>query len=249
MQIRQGLSRQTQLMFFGEDLNICVDFYCLIRGWCPIQFPTSFRSIDNVDKFELFIKAVVTFPSFEALRRNYDSSMNKVRALNTFTVMDILEEAGVDSYQDIQDKGAVISMTINFDCMHHWPSCNPSYTFQQLDNDFGFSFLYNVYTPPIVLNEYLLPESRTTFEYRGIRIVLSISGGMHRFNGVGLLLSFGSFIGLLAVATQITDFVLLNIHPNREDFVFSKYRFLEHDRTIDFVDKELLKHLTRLGYY
>eukprot|EP01083_Nonionella_stella_P061692 160706_1 len=235
--------------FFGEDIDVCVDFYCLVRAWCPIQFPTSFRVIKNVQNWNIFIKAVATFPVFQTTRTNYNSDMAKISSINTFKVKDILDEVGTD-YNEIKASGIVISMTVAFtNCIYHLNDCYPAISFQRIDNDFGFSFLYNKYKPNMLVGRHLLPESRTTFELRGIRIVMSIQGGMYKFSFVGLLLSFGSLIGLLATSIAITDFVLLNIHPNREAYVLQKYRFIDNDRMVQHVDNELLKHLTNLGYY
>ena len=235
--------------FFGEDIYVCIDFYCLIRGWCPIQFPTSKREIKNIENFDVFIKAVATFPRFQTTRKNYDSEMSKISSVNTWKIKDILDEVGTD-YKEIKNKGIVISMSITFECFYHFNDyCLPSFSFQQLDNDFGFSFLWNLYKPSMLVGHNLLPESRTTFELRGIRIIMSISGGMYRFNLVGLILSFGSLIGLLATAISITDFILLNIHPKRDKYVLLKYRFMENERIIEDVDKQLKDHLTALGYY
>ena len=140
-------------------------------------------------------------------------------------------------------------MSITFDCFYHFSDvCLPSFSFEQIDNDFGFSFLWNMYKPSMLVGRHLLPETRTTFELRGIRIIMSINGGMYRFNFVGLLLSFGSLIGLLSTAMAITDFILLNIHPKKK-YVLQKYRFIENERIIEDVDKQLLEHLTALGYY
>ena len=58
-----GDCREKHKSFFGEDQYICSDFFCLIKGWCPIQFPQSERRIDNVNNWEIFIKVVATFPS------------------------------------------------------------------------------------------------------------------------------------------------------------------------------------------
>ena len=235
--------------FFGEDINVCIDYFCLIRGWCPIQFPTSYREIENIQNWDVFIKAVATFPRFQTNRKNYDSEMTKISTVNTFKISEILDKVGSD-YDEIKNKGIVISMTVSFtNCIYHFGDCSPSFSFEQIDNDYGFSFLYNKYKPNMLIGHYLLPETRTTFELRGIRIIMSIQGGMYKFNFFGFLLSLGSLIGLLATSMAITDFILLNIHSKRDKYILQKYRFLENDRIIDDVDNELLKHLTALGYY
>ena len=76
-----------------------------------------------------------------------------------------------------------------------------------------------------------------------------MQGGMYKFNFIGLILSFGSLIGLFGTSMAITDFILLNIHKKREKYVLQKYRFISNDRIVVDIDKELKKHLTNLGYY
>ena len=144
----------------------------------------------------------------------------------------------------------IILMTIAFnDCMHHSSICEPSVSFKRLDGDYGFSFLYNIYSPMLLVGQQRLPESRTTFELKGIRILVAIEGGMYKFNAVGLLLAVGSMVALLGTAMTITDIILLNVHPKRDRYVLHKYRYVERDHMVEFVDKELFTHLTNLGYY
>ena len=175
--------------------------------------------------------------------------MKKITAVNSFKINDLLDDLCTD-YLEIRNKGIIILMTIDFaNCNYHYSDCYPSFSFQQVDNDYGFSFLYSMYSPNLLIKNKVLTESRTTFELRGIRLIISIQGGMNKFNGVGLLMAIGSMISLLASAMAITDMILLNIHPERANYVLHKYRYVENDHMVEHVDKELLKHLTNLGYY
>ena len=127
-----------------------------------------------------------------------------------------------------------------------------SYTKQKknrVDNGVGFRWVYTQYRPKLLVGSYALPESRTTYELKGLRIVMSIHGTMYRFSWVGLILSFGSVVALTVTANAATDFILLNIHPDRQSYVLQKYRFVQDWRIIDDVRNQLRKHLTNLGYY
>ena len=52
------------------------------------------RRLTNVENVEIFIKAIVTFPLQKEHRKNYDNKYSRVKGVNTFTVADILNEAG-----------------------------------------------------------------------------------------------------------------------------------------------------------
>ena len=119
----------------------------------------------------------------------------------------------------------------------------------RVDNGVGFRWVYTQYRPKILVGSYDVPESRTTYELKGLRIVMSVDGIMYRFSWVGLILSFGSVVGLTITANAATDFILLNIHPDRESYVLQKYRFVQDWRIIEEVRDQLRRHLTNLGYY
>ena len=236
--------------FLGQDLYVCYRGYCLIRGWCPVELPKSTeRVMDHMmTQMVIQVDSTMIFADFKAVRDNAQSDKN------IWTLGEILDEVGMNAdedkdWQKIATKGAVLLMSLNYECVAVSPICTPSVGFERIDNGEGFSWTYAVLSPNSMIGKYDLPPLRNTFALTGIRIVISSHGNMLKPSYTGLTLAIGALLSVFGAATALADFFLLNIHDNRSDFVLQKYRFDSDERMYRRVRSDIRKHLTNLGYY
>ena len=74
---------------------------------------------------------------------------------------------------------------------------------------------------------------RSLVKAYGLRFIVVVTGTAGKFNFVPLLLSIGSGLGLLSVATIIADFILLNFTPKRK--YYKKVKEYDCDENEDFI--------------
>jgi len=82
----------------------------------------------------------------------------------------------------------------------------------------GYNFRYttNYFLQQTVVNETILVEYRDLTKLYGIRFLFILSGTGRKFAIVPLMVSIGSGLSLLTLATVFSDFLLLYILPRRK---------------------------------
>lgn len=211
--------------------------YCYINAWCPPEddVPASqAQRLHNVGNFTIFVRVNVDFPKFKVIRDNTGESDQEnetapIFGYNLFTPTEIVENTGY-SFDDIATYGAVVAVEINWDCNFDLSAkkCNPKFNFRRIDNPHssfspGYNFRYT--------KEYLAPTDNGTFVYTrdlykvyGLRIIFLLSGQAGKFDVVPLLINLGAGLGLLSVATIVSDVLVLYIIPKHEFYKKSKYQ-------------------------
>ena len=104
-----------------------------------------------------------------------------------------------------------IEWNCDFDFWNFWEDCFPEYKFSRFDMAFsksyaasGFNFRFS---DKFVLNGTVY---RVLVKAYGILFYITTTGQAGRFSIVPLLISVGSGLGLLSLATLVADLVLLN---------------------------------------
>ncbi|XP_014816486.1 PREDICTED: P2X purinoceptor 7 [Calidris pugnax] len=220
----------------GIQTGRCVDYNvtfktCEVEAWCPVQpneNPPEPAVLRSSEDFTVLIKNNINFPKFNSTKLNIPENFNNSCTYNKttcplcpiFRLGDIVQEAN-QKFSEMAIKGGIIAIRINWDCnLDSWSySCSPKYSFQRLDDNKtmpGFHFRYARY--------YKTPhgeEQRTLFEVYGIRFDVLVFGTGRKFDIIKLIKNIGSvisYVGLVAVATEIVIFVMSHPRWGKSEF-------------------------------
>eukprot|EP00938_MAST-03A_sp_MAST-3A-sp1_P001413 g1413.t1 len=193
--------------------------YCEVRGWCAEgnTFPHDPDAgnydvvIDGVEDWSLYIRLNAEFPQFEK-KMNTAPDGKIVHLKNQWYISEILEGAGTN-IDEVSERGAIVLMKATFDCDFNTQSetnCDPTWTYSRLDKTYegqplssiGFNYYQAVSTGD---------DTRTLNKRYGLKIEIHVDGQGGRFSIVALSIALGSGIGLLSVASLVTDFLLQNV--------------------------------------
>ncbi|XP_007054214.1 P2X purinoceptor 1 isoform X1 [Chelonia mydas] len=241
--IQGNYSRQGQGIMTGK----CVDFNsdvqtCEIFGWCPVeedgQIPDPPLLLE-AEKFTLFIKNSISFPTFKVSRRNLVEGIttsylkkctyhkNKDPFCPVFELGYIVKESG-QNFHALALKGGVVGITIDWDCDLDWPVtyCKPVYQFHGLYNDDnnvspGFNFRYAKYYRDNGT------DYRTLYKVFGIRFDILVNGKAGKFDIIPTMTTIGSGIGIFGVASVVCDLLLLHFLPRRDYYKQRKFKYAE----------------------
>jgi len=191
----------------GEVLPTCnltqggTSGYCLLRGWCPIEEDSTKDAftIQGLEDWTLFLRSSVVYESFKVV---VEDSPTPVPGINLFVLNDTLNGFNV---QNCSLVGCIVLIDIDWTCNLDHGNCEPTTTFFRYPDGFNYrKVIYN------------LDQSQRQLEkFYGIRFLISITGIGSRFSVISTVITVGSGVTFFAVATLITDFVLL--------IVFSKF--------------------------
>uniref|UniRef100_A0A674IB98 P2X purinoceptor n=1 Tax=Terrapene triunguis TaxID=2587831 RepID=A0A674IB98_9SAUR len=225
----------------------CVDFNsnnktCEIFGWCPVEEDDQIPDpplLLEAEKFTLFIKNSITFPTFKVSRRNLVEGIttsylkkctyhkNKDPLCPVFELGYIVKESG-QNFRALAFKGGVVGITIDWDCDLDWPVtyCKPVYQFHGLYNDDnnvspGFNFRYAKYYRENGTNY------RTLYKVFGIRFDILVNGKAGKFDIIPTMTTIGSGIGIFGVASIVCDLLLLHFLPRRDYYKQRKFKYAE----------------------
>ena len=189
--------------------------------------------------FTVFIRGSVQFRKFDFEKRNLrdpdklgDCSFDDEENLYCpiFRIGDILNRANVP-FDEISIDGGIIGISINWDCNLdlHGSNCHPEYSFMRLDdpksggNNFRFA---NHYSQDGV-------QYRDLIKAYAIRFDIMVTGTGRRFDLVILVNNIAAGLALLAVATIVCDFLILNVLNKREFYKENKYQVVREDQFDD----------------
>lgn len=207
----------------GRLTKNCVNNFCEIEGWCPVENDDSTPKLINkyIGLWTAFIKANIHFPNFDVRRSN---AMVKIEpGVNLFTMNEIFEKAGT-TYDAIFDHGGIILCEISYNCDldKSIDKCQPEFHFDRIDvRGFspGFNYRY------IDTNE---DGSRALTKVYGARVIFSLSGQAGRFSFAKLTIALGAGIGLITLSKAITDFLMEYILPNKDTYTDAKYSTVDN---------------------
>lgn len=219
---------------------------CEVEAWCPVEndAPPEGREYDVLNftqDFTVMIKNHVHFPYYDKRRSNLVESLNMTYLyrchynLQTdpycpiFRIGDMVSwahdrdqttPADDRHFKSMAAKGGVISVKIKWDCNFDYDKsdCKPEYSFNRLDNDDEASVSqgYNFRYPLHYMKDGV--QHRHLVKAYGILFLLTTEAKARAFDTKTLLLNIGSSIGLLGIATILSELVLVHLHKNKEFF-------------------------------
>jgi len=214
----------------GYKTGICsATGFCQLQAWCPLENEKQAVTVENVENWKVFVKANVYFPNFGVERTNVDGKT--VDGLNLFSVAYILEQSGYN-YSQVANTGAVILISINYDCDLNRPvsQCQPQFRFSRIDDpSSNFSTGFNFRMAYKSTTGASFEETRELYKYLGIRIIFNLYGTAGKFNVIPLLLTLGAGVGLLSISTLVCDFILQYLLPNKDKYVVKKIEDVGED--------------------
>jgi P2X purinoceptor 4 len=145
----------------------------------------------------------------------------------------MLNLAGVPSIQNIATNGTVIAFLIEYDCNldKSISLCIPKVSFLRIDDptssSSGFNFRYTTkYYMQNNQSEFI--RTRDLTKTWGVRFVFLVSGVGAKFDSpVPFFTALGAGVGILAIATVITDSILIYILPKRKYYKENKIEEIE----------------------
>jgi len=212
--------------------------HCFLRAWCPVEGDVdAYNYLQGVEAFTVYSKVNVQFPKYGILRSNENGKLTE--NYNLFTIQYMLEKSG-NSFEDLQEDGAVIVVTVDWDCNldHSADECQPEFKFTRIDETTNFSpgynwrYAHNYWLPNPNDTTSPIPgrtEYRDLFKVYGIRFLYLITGKGGKFDIVPLLVNLGSGLALLGIATVVSDFITLHILPARKYYHLAKFEELEDE--------------------
>ena len=192
---------------------------CEILGWCPDESRAKEKVIyDGIGNWSLLVRLNAEFALFD---KKFNTAEKNIQpGLNQWMIKDILHEADTE-YESINSTGAILLMKAKYDCdFNTQDTCTPDWEFSRLDKTStakqfseGFSYYQKV-----EINETV----RVIHKRYGLKLEMTVSGQGGRFDLVQLTIALGSGIGLLSVASLVTDFILQNICKSKR-YLAHKY--------------------------
>jgi len=204
---------------------------CLLYAWCPIEneIMNASNLLHNINNITLNIHTYADWFSGEYTVNNLNNQ--NILGYNYFRLeQDILNGAGF-STESVARIGAAIGFLIDWDCDLDKPSseCQPSFQYIRLDDwDSNISTGYNFrYANYYRLDTQSDKEYRDLFKVYGIRIIFLTNAKGRKFDIFSLLLSIASVIGMMFLASYISDLICMWILPF--SFYYRNRKFLNVD--------------------
>jgi len=125
--------------------------------------------------------------------------------------------------EPLRKTGGVIFLTIIADNVRNcfFPPCEPHYRY----NIIGGTDTQSIMQPvPLFDDSPFYGEKRFELERRGIKLVIEYGGRFGRYSFSVGLLTFVSGLGLSALASSFTDFLMKYVLPLRSEYYNEKYQ-------------------------
>jgi len=194
--------------------------YCVINGWCPVENDLSpIITVSGLENFTIFIRSSISYTNFNV---KYNNADRVALDYNLFTVQSILTSAGTN-LSAVLDIGAVIGVQIDWTCNLDNQACSPVHRFTVFNagsGSQGFNFRTVLYSSGNL-------SSRLLIKYYGLRFIFVILGTGARFDFAATVVTVGSALTFLTVATLLTDFILQYLHPRKRVLNEAKREFLD----------------------
>lgn len=226
---------------FGMLTGNCVNDYCEVDGWCPQEVDAKDKNVlDGVLDFTVYMRTNIVFPNYNVSRSNTAGSTTPTLGRNLWTIQDILKQSHT-RWNATAASGAMILMDFNYDCNldRSLDLCEPSINMVRLDepmspisSGFNFRNMFQ-YRLPDTGYDPLVKQGNTTlkrdlWKLYGVYIVAAVHGRAGKFDWVALLTQLGAGIGLLGGSTFACDLFLTYYSDNKERYLSSKYRTVQH---------------------
>eukprot|EP01084_Bolivina_argentea_P111005 198153_1 len=225
----------------GIQTGICgTNNRCQVNGWCPLQSQDdNYTVVNNVGNFTMFVRVNIRFPIFGVYRSNlYDIYHNGslVYGYNLFTVNQILNLAdkNVTDYKQIATSGMVVIANSVWNCNldHGEHKCNPTWNFKRIDENNGKTVSSGYHFRSADYNE--MGTARRLKYFRGLRVIFVVDGIAGKFSFAALLITIGSGIAYLSVASIMCDIILQYFLPESKKYNLVKEAIVKKEDEIYF---------------
>ncbi|XP_067911092.1 P2X purinoceptor 4-like [Heterodontus francisci] len=217
---------------------------CEVFAWCPVEDDRVIPKpaiLGAAEDFTVLIKNSIAFPKFDFTKRNIltNASAGYLKSCSfnrehdpfcpIFRLGDMVHEAGQD-FQKLAVQGGVMGILIEWNCnLDQSPSkCIPKYVFRRLDNKHfhetvspGYNFRFAQY---FNING---TETRTLFKAFGIRFEIKVFGQAGKFDIIPTMITIGSGLALLGMATILCDLVVLYFLRKSRYYREKKYKHVD----------------------
>ncbi|CAD7965874.1 unnamed protein product [Amoebophrya sp. A25] len=194
------------------------------RQWCPAECnpgagcATTTETLVDPLAYEIRFATSVHFHKFgmdvSTTEVNDQIVYPKAKA-NTYKLSDLLRMANL-KVEDIQKNGAVVLVSLVFNCEMDEEACVSSLESVNVDTKTGFN-----YAKPLYYSEGGV-ERRDLVRTFGVRVVLQAIGDGAKMSFSMIVLQVSSAIALLAVARTAADFFLEHVVPERRHYIEQK---------------------------
>jgi len=199
----------------------CTDGYCEAKHWCPsigdfnFDKPPPSAAVDTIEGLEDAVLDIASAIGFPSVSDNYYVTGSHPDMKNPFASIrlgDLLAMAG-QKMQDVQDKGALISVNLMWQCeIGSSKYCEPTVVVKRLDSGQGF-----VQKRARHRRDSNGEEVRDAVYSFGVRVLVDCSGVGRKTSLPLIVVQIGSCISLLRVCMMVADFIMLNVPTDRRD--------------------------------
>ena len=130
---------------------------------------------------------------------------------------DLLKKAGILDNAIVQERGAIMSVQINWNCGEY--DCSHGVDVTRMDqNEYGYK---------TERAEYHLDsqgvQTRTRYQASGIKIFAKASGQVFEYSLINIVMQLSSAIGMLLAARSLTDAVMLKVFNEKTHYQNQKF--------------------------
>jgi len=183
----------------------------------------------------------VTYEKFNIQKSDSDVA---VQGQNLFFLYQIV---GSSTIEECLQKGCIIQILIDWTCDLDQQNCNPVRTYQKMADGFNYRRADYYYLPT---SNGTLQEFRILQKLYGIRLLFKIIGMGGKFTILQLIITVGSGLAFLSVATLLVDTLMLTVLSNNEVFQNKKYLKFSMDEgggKIDLADQSAPRYHSLTG--
>jgi len=172
----------------------------------------------DVEEFQVRYLAHVSFPKIDPTgkQRYHTTGFNNAPdepGESTISVKDLLEKGGL-SLSSIKSTGALIQVTVLWNCFLLLSSCEPTLEVARLDTapELGYSaWRTRRYATPI-------GSKRDLEKCTGIRMIWRSKGSGNQIDVIGIIFFIAVGVAIMPVASFVTEFVMLFVLPERKHY-------------------------------
>ena len=205
-------------MGHGITTGNCLNGTCEVHAWCPIEpiegkDEVTVEKLEGVGKYTLHIRNFVNFDISDGVWKRYNNSVADNRCIYSksqiepcpiFSLESIVEETlnSTEELIELSEKGAIISVHIQYDCWNENDTCLPKYNFALLDpsNSGLANYSYTDVKYPLENK-----QSRIYMEATGILFLVEVDATIQVLSSLQVLATAAAAFVALKGVNQLTD--------------------------------------------
>jgi hypothetical protein len=195
-----------------EDCNTTAGF-CRLLGWCPLESDSikNINVLSAVENITVFLRSSVNYETFG---KYIADPPEPIPGVNLFTLQQVIGNRNITECAQL---GCIVSAQIDWTCNLNKESCSPRIYFIQVTGGFNFR----------TVNYDVDRTARDLDKLYGIRILMQITGIGGRFSFFQMVITIGAGAAFIALATVITDLILLFVFSSEVHFSEKKWSHIK----------------------